>query len=83
MDEKRFVLLVELLKFMEKSDLKGGKIDETIISMIDKFDDTLTKEQKSILMKEFVKYVRKKDHLGSKPDYKKSLEEQLYLADDD
>ena len=81
MDDKRFELLVELLKLMEKNDLKGEGVDETIVSLMDKFDDQLTKEQKSLLMKEFVKYARKEHE--PKRDLKKKLEEQLYLADED
>ena len=81
MDDKRFELLVDLLRFMEKNDLKGEKVDETIVSLMNKFDDQLTKEQKSLIMKEFVKYSRKKDE--PKRDFKKKLEEQMYLADKD
>ena len=59
MDSERFTMLIEILRFMEKQDLNGKGVEDTVASLIDRFDGNLTLEQKDALIKEFSDYLRK------------------------
>ena len=59
MDTERFTMLIEILRFMERQDLSGKGVDDTVSSLIDRFDITLTPEQKDVIIKEFSDYFRK------------------------
>ena len=59
MDTERFTMLIEILRFMEREDLNGKGVDDTVASLIDRFDTTLTSEQKDVIIKEFSDYFKK------------------------
>jgi hypothetical protein len=61
MERERFTLLIEILKFMERQDLQGKGVEDTLVSLIDRFDGSLTVEQRVTLAKEFSSYSRKHD----------------------
>ena len=59
MEKERFAMLIEILRFMEKQDLKGKGIEDTLASLLERFDNNLTTEQKNVLVKEFSDYFGK------------------------
>ena len=59
MKEENFEVFIEILKIIEKEELKGNKINDVITSMIDNFYPDMTNEQKKKIDKEFSFYIRK------------------------
>ena len=59
MEKERFTMLIEILRFMERQDLSGKGVEDTLSSLIDRFDSNLTAEQKNVLIKEFSDYFEK------------------------
>ena len=52
-------MLIEILRFMERQDLNGKGVEDTLASLINRFDNNLTTEQKNVLVKEFSDYLGK------------------------
>ena len=59
MEKERFTMLIEILRFMERQDLNGKGVEDTLASLINRFDNNLTTEQKNVLVKEFSDYFGK------------------------
>jgi len=59
MEKERFTMLIEILRFMERQDLNGKGVEDTLASLINRFDNNLTTEQKNVLVKEFSDYLGK------------------------
>src|SRR3989338_4582244 len=57
MEKERFTMLIEILRFMERQDLNGKGVEDTLASLINRFDNNLTTEQKNVLVKEFSDYL--------------------------
>lgn len=63
MEEENFKVLIEILKIIEKEELKGNKIRDVISSMIDNFYPDMTDEQKKKIKEEFSLYIRKREEI--------------------
>ncbi len=62
MDKTLFDFFVSVLRILEKEDYNSNSLENTIVSLIDSFDSTMSVEQKNIILKEFVKYeIMRKD----------------------
>jgi len=59
MKEENFEVFIEILKVVEKEELKGNKINDVISSMIDNFYPDMTDEQKKRIKEEFSFYIRR------------------------
>ena len=59
MKEENFEVFIEILKIIEKEELKGNKINDVITSMIDNFYPDMTDEQKKRIKEEFSFYIRR------------------------
>ena len=60
MEEKKFDLLLDVMKFLENKDSQGSGLEDAIIDVLDSYQNSLTNGQKHFLMKEFVHYERKR-----------------------
>ena len=58
MDEEEFEMLYDILKILEKEDLKDHVILEAMTEVIDSFQNQLSTSQKVMVDKEFIKYKR-------------------------
>ena len=61
MKEENFEVFIEILKIIEKEELRGNKINDVITSMIDNFYPDMTDEQKEKIKEEFSFYIRKEE----------------------
>ena len=57
MEEENFEVFMEILKIIEREELKGNKIDDLISSMIDNFYSEMTDEQRKKIKEEFSFYM--------------------------
>lgn len=60
MEEKKFDLLMDVMKFLETREPENPSLEDAIIDVLDHFQTSLTNEQKHYLMNEFVHYERKR-----------------------
>ena len=60
MEEKKFDLLLDVMKFLENKDSQNSGLEDAIIDVLESYQISLTNEQKHFLMKEFVHYERKR-----------------------
>ena len=68
MNDNGFEALFSILKVLEKEDLKNSDISTAINRLVDSFEEQLTPEQKLLVSKEFLKYV-KREKLPELPDF--------------
>ena len=70
MQEEKFRSLFEILKFLEHEDEEHAGIEKAIVDMMDKYEGDLNEEQKSVVMKELIKFEilrqREKEHMKEK-----------------
>lgn len=66
MDNDRFQLLVDILKILEKRGPSDPDAMESIIDVIDNFDNDLDAEQRSLILKEFLQFKSKKEESDRK-----------------
>jgi len=71
MNDGEFEMLFDVLKALVKEDLKGSEIATAMTQIIDSFDTQLSDEQKVLIAKEFMKYIRKKPEM---PELRRDME---------
>ena len=73
MDESNFRLFMKVMETIEDENIRHSDIENTIVSILDKFDDTLTDEQKTVVLREFSKY---EDIVRSRRKEKKAKDDE-------
>ena len=63
MNNDEFEMLYDALRALVKEDLKGSEVATAMTQLIDSFDTQLSDEQKVLIIKEFMKYIRKKPEM--------------------
>ena len=74
MESEKFELLFSLMKHIEHE--KGSPLEKTIVGMINRFDKSMTDEQKRHVLNDFVEYERKKMRAGRSSESKTMIEEE-------
>ena len=64
MNSDNFDIVSEVLRIMQNS----SKLENTIIHLIDLFENALNDEQKNEILKEFIQYQKKKSSINEKKD---------------
>ena len=62
MKEKNFRSFIEMLKTLETQDIDKKSVENAIVSLIDSNDREMTNEQKSVILKKFIRYESKKEN---------------------
>jgi len=70
MDDDRFHMLMDVLKILEKYENEGTK--ESIVEIIDSFDENLSPEQKASVLREFLNFRKKTE------DRRRRFDEQVH-----
>lgn len=72
MEDGDFEMLFEILKMLEKEDLKGSSISVAMTNLIDNLGGQLSPDQRLLIAREFMKYMGE----GPReiPDYRRDFE---------
>ena len=73
--EERFDMMVSILGILEKK--SDPEISESVLEIIDTYDNRLTPEQKAKLLDNFLKYRNGSKHSTDNEDHKARMEQAL------
>lgn len=65
MKESDFIMFLDFLRTLERYNISGSSIEDTIINVMNRYEHQLTEDQKKTLLREFMDYQKRGENARS------------------